>query len=241
VPKVGIISQARMTSTRLPGKVLKTINEKTLLQYHLQRLKMSSYPVVAATTVNKTDDPIVESCEKDGIPFHRGSEQDVLTRYYEAAQKFGFELIVRVTSDCPLIDGNLILQSVQSHIKSEQPWLYTSNCIERTYPRGFDFEIFSFAMLKEAHEKANSQSEREHVTPYIHQNKHGKTRFQHIKRAPDMSSYRLTVDEPDDFRLIQTLIQDYHCDQMNEDQIAKVLLDHPELKQINQHIEQKKT
>lgn len=230
-----------MTSTRLPGKVLKTINGKTLLQYHLQRLQQSLYPVMVATTVNQTDDPIVDACEKYGIPFHRGSEHDVLSRYFDAALKFDLDVIVRVTSDCPLVDGELIQRSVQHHLSAFTPWLYTSNCIERTYPRGFDFEIFSFEMLKEAYNLAKSTPEREHVTPYIHQNKHGKTRFQHITRQPDMSSYRLTVDEPDDFRLMETLIQQYRCDQMNEEQIAQVLLAHPELKEINQHIEQKKT
>jgi spore coat polysaccharide biosynthesis protein SpsF len=230
-----------MTSTRLPGKVLKTIHGQTLLQYHLRRLQQSGLPIVVATTTNLTDDPIVQACLQEEVPVHRGSEHDVLSRYFEAAEKFAFDVVVRVTSDCPLIDGQLIHSAVEKHLTDKTPWLYTSNVLERTYPRGFDFEIFSFDMLKTAFHEARSTSEREHVTPYLHQNKHGQTRFQHIKRFPDMSSHRLTVDEPDDFRLMEELIQKYHCDEMNEDQIAHVLLEHPELKEINQHIEQKKT
>lgn len=239
--KAGIISQARMTSTRLPGKVLRSIRGNTLLHYHLKRLQASGLPVVVATTVNASDEPIVEACDLEKIPYHRGSESDVLERYYQAAQKFGFDVVVRVTSDCPLIDGHLIRQAVDQYLQdSKTDWMYMSNCIERTYPRGFDFEIFSFAMLEEAFQKARTPSEREHVTPYIHQNRHGKTKFHHIKRTPDMSSHRLTVDEIDDFRLMETLIEKFHCDDLNESQICQILTDHPELKDINQHIEQKK-
>jgi spore coat polysaccharide biosynthesis protein SpsF len=240
VPKIGIISQARMTSTRLPGKVLKQVLGKPLLAYHLERLQWSRLPVVVATTVLSTDDPIVQFCENQSIPIYRGDENDVLSRYYWAAQKFGFDTVVRVTSDCPLIDGNLIRQAVDQYQTLKNPWTYMSNCLERTYPRGFDFEVFSFEMIKAAFENAKSTPEREHVTPYFYQMKDPRTKLHSLTRASNLSRFRLTVDEPDDFKLMETLIADYDCAHKSEAEIGQVLLAHPELGQINAHIEQKK-
>jgi spore coat polysaccharide biosynthesis protein SpsF len=240
LPKVGIISQARMTSSRLPGKVMKQISGKSLLHYHCERLAHSGLPIVLATTTNSTDDVIVDFSKLLSIPFFRGDEKDVLSRYYGAAVENNLDVIVRVTSDCPLIDGKLIKSAVDKYMSTSNKWLYMSNGIERTYPRGFDFEIFSLPMLKEAFEKSTSPSEREHVTPYFYQNRHGLTQFEHIKQSSDMSSYRLTVDEADDFKLIEKLITDFHCEKLSADEICSVLLANPELKLINQHIEQKK-
>lgn len=236
----GIISQARMTSTRLPGKVLMKVAGKTLLEYHIERLRLSGLPVVVATTTNETDEPIVDLCNQLQVPVYRGDENDVLSRFWETAEKFQIDPIVRVTSDCPLIDGKMIAQAVQQYLESKKSWLYLSNCLERTYPRGFDFEVFSREMLNEAFEKAQSLPEREHVTPYIHQNHHGKTKLQSIKRSTDMSAHRLTVDELDDFRLIEKLIIDYSAAEKSEREISQILIDHPELQRMNSHIEQKK-
>jgi spore coat polysaccharide biosynthesis protein SpsF len=238
--RIGVISQARMTSTRLPGKVLKEIKGRSLLDYHVLRLRKSGFPVIIATTSLKTDDPIAQFCQLQELPIFRGDEMDVLSRYEGAAQKHSLDLIVRVTSDCPLIDGDLIRQGVETYLRMQKSWLYLSNCLERTFPRGFDFEIFSREMLSESFNRAQSSSEREHVTPYIHQNRHGKTQFHHIKRSPDMSSYRLTVDEPADFELMRRLIEDFECEKKNQDEICKVLIENPDLKSINAHIEQKK-
>lgn len=239
--KAGIISQARMTSTRLPGKVLKTVRGKSLLQYHTDRLLWSELPVIIATTVNPTDEPIVDFCRENSVGCFRGDEMDVLSRYWGAVQDQDWDIVVRVTSDCPLIDGQLIREAVEKYAQEAKPWLYLSNCIQRTFPRGFDFEVFSKAMLQEAFEKASSSFEREHVTPYIHQNKHGKTQLMHITRSPDLHSFRLTVDEPDDFQLMSVLLDQYDCGEKPEREIGQILLTHPELKKINQHVEQKKT
>ncbi|MEZ0390723.1 MAG: acylneuraminate cytidylyltransferase [Pseudobdellovibrionaceae bacterium] len=240
MPKVGIISQARMTSTRLPGKVLKPIGAQTLLDYHLDRLLTAQAPLLVATTELSSDQPIVDLCEKRKIPSFRGDENDVLSRFFLATVQQGFEIIVRVTSDCPLIDGYLIKDSIALYQKLNTPWLYLSNCIERTYARGFDFEIFSFEMLEEAHRLAQSPVEREHVTPYFYQNQHGKTKFHHIKRNPSASQFRLTVDEAADFELIKKLILDFKAHELNEATITEILLKHPELARINSSIEQKK-
>lgn len=236
----GIITQARMTSTRLPGKVLMKVRAKPLLEYHLERLSKSGLQVIVATTTNQSDDPIAELCNSRNLACFRGDELNVLSRYYYAAIENKLDVIVRVTSDCPLVDGELIKSSVAKYLDAGDDWLYASNSLKRTFPRGFDFEIFSLTMLKEAFSKATLTYEIEHVTPYFYQNKHSQTHLLSIEKPVDDSGFRLTVDEPDDFKLIEKLITDYRCDLMNVDQICELLNKHPELKQINAHVEQKK-
>ncbi|MCP4441337.1 MAG: acylneuraminate cytidylyltransferase [Aureispira sp.] len=238
--KIGIISQARMTSTRLPGKVLKTANDIPLLKYHIDRLAQSNLPIFIATTINKTDDPVVELCKKEGIPYYRGDENHVLSRYYECAKEYDLDVVVRVTSDCPLIDGKLIESAWQKYQSVFEDYDYISNVIERSYPRGVDFEIFSFVYLKEAFEKAISPSEIEHVTPYIHQNNSGRTNYYHILQKGGGKQYRITVDTPEDFELIKILIEAHQAHTLSASEIIGLLDKHPELVKINTHIEQKK-
>ena len=238
--KVGIISQARMTSTRLPGKILKTVKNKALLSYHTERLLQSGYPIFIATTTNETDSPLVDFCKDNKIDYTRGDEQNVLSRFYECASQFKLDCIVRVTSDCPLIDGKLIQEAVSNYINFSDSKLYYSNCIERTFPRGFDFEIFSFAMLKEAFENGDTDSQKEHVTPYFYQNIKNEFTLKHFKSTTDTSNYRITVDTQEDFDLIKILIEEFDCEAKSANQIIEVLKQNPSLVKINQHIEQKK-
>jgi spore coat polysaccharide biosynthesis protein SpsF len=240
LPRVGIISQARMTSTRLPGKVLKPIAGKPLLHYHLDRLKSSNLPLILAITTNASDDVLADFALTHAIPITRGPEDDVLTRYQQCAAAYQLEVIVRVTSDCPLIDGELVAQGVREYLAADDPQLYLSNAIQRTYPRGLDFEIFSRALLDEAARLATSAADREHVTPYIHQNRSGKVRLQHILHTPDASNYRLTVDTAEDFELIRRLIENHGAATMSADALIELLAAHPELAKLNAHIEQKK-
>ncbi|KAA5544768.1 cytidylyltransferase domain-containing protein [Adhaeribacter rhizoryzae] len=237
---IGIITQARMTSTRLPGKVLLFLGSKPILQYHLDRLQQSNLPIFIATTTNHSDDPLVGFAQAHQIPFYRGDEQNVLSRYYECAKQNNLDVIVRVTSDCPLIDGNLIAAAVQEYLQTPDKQLYLSNCLVRTYPRGFDFEIFSFALLEEAYLKANITSDLEHVTPYINQNKSGQVHFSHFTQPEDKSQYRITLDTPEDFALIRILIQQYKAHQLSANEIIALLDAHPELVRINAAVEQKK-
>lgn len=239
-PKTAIITQARMTSTRLPGKVLKELAGKPLLSYHVDRLSWSGLPVIVATTVNDTDQPVIEFCDQRGLSYFRGSEDNVLSRFYLAAEKYDLDTVVRVTSDCPLIDGHLIREAVEAHLALQDQNLYTSNVIQRTFPRGFDFEIFSFARLKEAFQNATLPGDREHVTPYLHQNRDGRTHFKNRVDSENMSPWRLTVDVPEDFELIRRLIEELSCASKTYAEIKTVLHAHPQLQQINQHIEQKK-
>jgi spore coat polysaccharide biosynthesis protein SpsF len=230
-----------MTSTRLPGKVLKLMGGKTVLDHHANRLAWSGLPLYVATTTNETDDVIAEWAEGRGLSVYRGSEDDVLSRYYGCARQNGLDVIVRVTSDCPLIDGNLVRQAVDEYIHDDNDQEYLSNCLVRTYPRGFDFEVFSFAALREAQEKAVTIPQREHVTPYIHQNVSGRVELSHFTRAQDDHGYRITLDTEDDFRLIRELIEAFGCAGKPAEEIITVLREHPYLHQINAHVEQKKS
>ena len=143
-----IIVQARMSSTRLPGKVLKTVLGKPLLGYQIERLQhvQNADDVVVATTINPADDPIVEFCQTSQTQFYRGSEEDVLSRYYYAAQQFNADTVVRVTSDCPLIDPQVVEQVIRTYLQNIPSYDYVSNCLSRTYPRGMDTEVFSHAV-----------------------------------------------------------------------------------------------
>ncbi|GEO04642.1 3-deoxy-manno-octulosonate cytidylyltransferase [Adhaeribacter aerolatus] len=237
---IGIISQARVTSTRLPGKVLLPIGGKPVLQYHLERLQKSNLPVFIATTTNASDEPIVAFAQAQHIPVYRGDEQNVLSRYYECARQNNLAIIIRVTSDCPLIDGDLISAAVQNYSLALDKNLYYSNCLVRTFPRGFDFEIFSFALLEEAYYKATRPAELEHVTPYINQNQSGQVRLGHFTQPEDKSQYRITLDTPEDFELIRILIEQYQAQNLSAAEIIKLLDAHPELVRINAQVEQKK-
>ena len=231
--KIGIISQARMTSTRLPGKVLKKINGKTVLEYHIDRLKDCNAELIIATTVNPTDNPIISLCEQLNIKSFRGDEQNVLSRYYLCAKENKLDVIIRVTSDCPFLDKDLINNGIELFINNFKENLYLSNCLERSYPRGFDFEIFSFSKLEEAFFQAKENSDLEHVTPYLHQNKGGDMIFKNIKNTPDKSNYRITLDTQNDFDLIEKLILDHQANLKNHHEIIRILDENPDLVKIN--------
>ncbi|MDF7811133.1 glycosyltransferase family protein [Hymenobacter sp. YC55] len=238
--KIGIITQARMGSTRLPGKVLRTIQGISILEYHVRRLQASKLPIYIATTTLPEDDAIVDLAHQLGLHCFRGDVEDVLRRYYDTATHFNLDVVVRVTSDCPLLDGHLIRAEVDHYLAASDPNLYLSNGLIRTFPRGLDFEVFSYALLAEAQEHATSNSDREHVTPYIHQNRSGHIHFAHAVREPDASRFRVTLDTPEDFQLLQVLLEQYQADTLSAEKLIEVLENHPEITAINAQIEQKK-
>lgn len=237
---LGVITQARMTSTRLPGKVLMRAGGRTMLDHHVTRLTRAGLPVYVATTTNATDDPIVAEAERLGVPTFRGSEHDVLARFAGAVRTFKLNTVVRVTADCPLIDGDLVRTAVDRFQAAGDPWLYLSNALERTYPRGLDFEVFSATALLAAHEGATEPAEREHVTPYLYANRSGEVTIRAVTRHADASRFRVTLDTPDDFELIRRLIEEHGAAELDADRIIEVLETHPDLPEINQHVEQKK-
>ncbi|WP_078378901.1 cytidylyltransferase domain-containing protein [Sutcliffiella halmapala] len=241
--KVAAIIQARMGSSRLPGKILKTINGKTLLEYQIERVRQAKAinQIIIATTVKESEEPILKLCKEMKIEYYRGSEEDVLSRYYETAQKFGVDVIVRLTSDCPIIDPEVIDKVVNYYIDNRKEVDYVSNTLERTYPRGMDTEVFSFKALKKAYNEAILPWEKEHVTAYFYNNPNFFI-LRGIKSDQDYQSYRWTVDTEEDFQLIRNIL----CELYNIKKhfllkdIVDILSDHPEWSKINAHIEQKK-
>lgn len=238
--KTVLITQARTGSSRLPGKVLKNINGKTLLQIHLERLSQCKNisDIIVATTASKEDEEIYNLAKEWGFKSYKGSEDDVLDRFYKAAKPFSPEWIVRVTSDCPLIDPELI-DDVIEFAKKRKAVDYVSNVIESKFPDGQDVEVFTFSALKNAWKNAHKPSEREHVTPYIRNNSDimdGEL-FIAVNFATDRdySRIRMTVDEKEDFELIKQLIQDLGTNR-TWNEYTNYIIEH-NLGSVNQHIQ----
>lgn len=241
---IAVIIQARMGSTRLPGKVLIPLADgKSVLEHMTNRILAgkSKVKVIIATTENKEDDAIVEEAIKLGIPFFRGDENDVLSRYYWTAKKYNVDIIVRLTSDCPLYDVALLDAMVSEFLKPENKGLdYLSNTLERTFPRGFDTEIFTFPTLETAYFDAKFSYEKEHVTPYIYEHQN-LFKVKSYVNPVDYSEYRLTLDTEDDLQLIKIIFNElYKGDYFGTEKIFKLFEKRPELKAINAHVEQKK-
>jgi spore coat polysaccharide biosynthesis protein SpsF (cytidylyltransferase family) len=208
--KTILITQARTGSTRLPGKVLKEIGGKSLLQIHLDRLKncKNISEIIVATTINEEDKEIFDKAIGWGYTASRGSESDVLDRFFQAVKDKKADWIVRVTSDCPLIDPILVDDVIRLVQESDKD--YGANILIENFPDGQDIEVFKFSALERAWKEANLQSEREHVTPYIRNNSDykGGTLFLAVNYPceSDFSKIRMTVDESRDFDLIEILI-----------------------------------
>ena len=202
-PNTVAIIQARMGSSRLPGKTLLQIAGHAMLWHIVQRARRASQldHVLVATSTARTDDPIEEYCSAQGFACFRGSESDVLDRYYNAAISVDAEVIVRLTADCPLHDP-LVIDHVVSAFRQGQ-FDYVSNVAPPTYPDGLDTEVFTFAALKETWTHASLASEHEHVTPYIRGGR--KFRSHNVTLPTDLSSLRWTVDELADLAFVRTI------------------------------------
>lgn len=238
-----IIVQARMTSTRLPGKILKQVLGKPLLEYQLERLrrvKLASR-IVIATTTNETDQPIVDWCERHGVDCFRGSEHDVLARYHGAAALCHADTVVRVTSDCPLIDPAVIDEVIDYYRTHITNCDYASNCLERTYPRGMDVEVFSRRTLDEAFAEAKDSAEREHVTPFIYRHPQ-RYRLANIAYREDQGRHRWTVDTQEDFELVEKILSALYPAKpaFTLEDVLDIMQQHPDWADINAHVEQKK-
>jgi spore coat polysaccharide biosynthesis protein SpsF len=204
--KVIAITQARFGSTRLPGKVLKKIGTKTLLQIHLERITKAKKidKLILATTHEKESDEICAIAQKMGLTSYQGSTNDVLDRYYQAAKSENPDYVVRITSDCPLVDPQIIDQVISLAIANNAE--YCSNVYPPTFPDGMDVEIFKFSALKDAWENATKPDEREHVTLPIHNKSEKEHTCFNFSFSDNYNQYRLTVDEQEDFDLISKLI-----------------------------------
>jgi spore coat polysaccharide biosynthesis protein SpsF len=238
--KVVAIIQARMGSTRLPGKVMMDLAGEPVLVRVINRVRRASkiYEVIVATTTNSDDNIIVDLCQARGWPVFRGSEQDVLDRYYRTAVAVGAEAILRITSDCPLIEPEIIDAIVLEFLSRYPNIDYASNTIERSYPRGLDVGIMSFEALKKAWIEDRNPAWREHVTQYIIRNP-DLFRIHGVENDIDYSYMRWTVDTPEDLAFIRKIYDYFRHDAFNWKEVLRLLELNPEWLEINRNIKQK--
>lgn len=241
--KIGCIIQARTTSSRLPGKVLRTIDfetKQTILEEVIRRVKLSNKidKIIIATTKNRSDDEIVEIAKRENIGWYRGSEEDVLSRFYYAAEENALDYIIRITSDCPFIDPHVIDDLIELY--KEGNYDYASNCINRTFPHGLDCEMFSFEAFKKVKVIAKDKYYREHVTSYFYLNPQEYKIGSLELLNENYSDIRVTVDTKQDYATA-CVLKSYLCEGMESyKDIVKIYMEKPYIKIINDNILQKK-
>jgi spore coat polysaccharide biosynthesis protein SpsF (cytidylyltransferase family) len=209
--KVHIVTQARIGSTRFPKKILKLIDDKTLIEHHVDRLLSVKDidKVILATTKETGVDELIDILKSKDVEIYQGSTDNVLNRFYNSLKNDTPDYVVRVTSDCPLIDSNLIYEVIDFTIKNELD--YGANILKDDYPDGQDIEVFKYDALKSAYERAELNSDKEHVTPFIRRNSSycGGEIFKsdNFYGKSDYSKIRMTVDEPKDLDAIKLLVE----------------------------------
>jgi spore coat polysaccharide biosynthesis protein SpsF len=232
--------EARMTSSRLPGKVLLPAAGKPLLEHMIERLRRTRHidAIVIATTEDPSSDPLQALADRLGVGCFRGSEDDVLGRVLGAAQAFAADLIVETTGDCPLIDPETVDLVIERFAEGGAD--YCSNTLERTYPRGMDVQAFPAAVLAEVAGLTNDRSDREHVSLYIYEHPERYRLRSVVSERPETGEWRLTVDTPEDYELIRTVFDAlYRADEAFGLKAILELLDtRPELRELNRHVEQ---
>ncbi|UCZ52945.1 glycosyltransferase family protein [Bacillus shivajii] len=241
--KIAAIIQARMGSTRLSGKVMKDIKGRTVLSHVIERVNQSNLidEIIIATTVKERDTIIENEAIKCGAKVYRGSEEDVLSRYYLAAKENNIDIVVRITSDCPVIDANVIDEILNFYLEEKYDIVTNagSDLSQRTFPRGLDTEVFSFEVLEDAFNNGREKYHREHVTPYIYENSN---EIHYLKNDVNYSMYRWTLDTEEDFELINEiynrLYKGTHDFYLQD--IIEIFKQEPKLFTFNAHIEQKK-
>ncbi len=238
--KIIAIIQARMGATRLPNKVLKDLAGQPMLARVVNRTLRAKTldTVVVATTTQPIDNTIVHLCKTQGWSYFRGSEEDVLDRYYQAALAFEADAIVRITADCPLIEPEIIDKVVNEFLSSYPEVQYVSNVLIRTFPRGLDVEVMSFDSLRKAWHEDDNPAWREHVTLYIESHPE-KFKPRNVANDTDYSYMRWTVDTPEDLEFIHQIYNYFQNDAFTWKDVLHLLQVHPEWLEINRHIEQK--
>ena len=231
------IVQARMGSSRLPGKVLKPVLGKPLLWHLVRRLQHSKLidKIGIATTNNKNNEPIIRLAQEMGLALFRGSEEDVLDRFYKAARQFGASVIVHITSDCPLVDYEVADRVIGYYLENEGKFDYVSNMHPQTFPDGLDVSVYSFAALEKAWREATKPFQREHVTPYIWDQPEI-FRIGNVENDVDLSGReRWTLDYEEDYEFIKAIYENLYKEGevfLMRD-ILRFLDAHPEIREIN--------
>lgn len=231
------IIQARSSSSRLPNKVIRQLLGKPMLFRQIERIQRAQLVerIVVATSLDSSDDLLFRLCKDHAIDCWRGNLNDVLDRFYHAAKIFKADHIVRLTGDCPLVDPELIDKVISEHLRFGCD--YTSNILDISYPDGLDVEVFKFSALEKAWIQASSGSEREHVTPFIYDNP-DKFTLHSVKSTEDLSCLRLTVDNLEDFNLVEKIYMAlyFHNPAFSTSDILSLIKAMPELRKINSHI-----
>jgi len=243
--KIGAIIQARTSSSRLPRKVLKPLpfdSDVCVLQQVIRRVSNSKLidEVIIATSINEEDQEIVDVAKKENKNFYCGSLDNVLERYYNAASQNDLDIVVRITSDCPCIDTNIIDKIIQNHIDLDAD--YTSNSLKESFPRGIDVEVINFDVLKRAYLEASQTYEKEHVTPFIYKSHPDEFNINIYVSDEDNSDIRITLDTPQDYSLLCCVYDNlYEKDNFfTLNDILDLFSKKPWIKSINEDIIQKK-
>ena len=228
------VLQARTSSSRLPGKVLKPILGRAMLELQIERLaRVQAFDrLIVATSSSQSDDQLEVLCNGIGVYCYRGSLEDVLDRVYCAARPFEPSHVVRLTGDCPLADSNVVDDLIAFHLTGK--FDYSSNTITPTWPDGLDAEVCSTHALEVAWNEARTPSEREHVTPFIY-NRPERFRLGDFRNDEDLSSFRWTVDEPEDFAFVERVYAELypHDPAFTSADILKLMIELPTLTHIN--------
>ncbi len=233
---IGCIIQARMGSTRLPGKVMQKIdNISTVLDYVINQIKFSKRieKIIVATTNLIEDNVICENLDLQKIEFFRGSSEDVLDRYYQCSKKFSLDNIVRITADNPLIDPNIVDFVIDEY--KNKKYDYVSNTLHRTFPYGTEVEVFSFKSLENAWNNAKKKSEREHVTPFIY-NPENKFSTMNIEYQEDISHLRYTVDRIEDLNIVKEIIKNVSTRPILIQDVVEIYKKRSEIFKINKNV-----
>lgn len=239
-PRITAIIQARVGSTRLPGKVLEDLAGKPMLARVVNRTCRAETvdAVVIATTTQPADDVIIHLCKVQNWLYFRGSEEDVLDRYYRAALVFKADVIARITSDSPLIEPEII-DRVVNEFSAYYPKIdYVSNTLVHTFPWGLDVEVMSFEALKRAWQEDKNPAWREHVTPYIYRHPE-KFKIRNVANDMDYSRMRWTVDTIEDLTFVRKIYQHFQNDTFSWKTVLELLKVHPAWLEINQSVQQK--
>jgi len=233
---IAAIIQARMTSTRLPSKIMMEVNNRPLLDYMIERVTFIKKidQIIIATTTNREDDVIEEYAGEKGLSYYRGSEHDVLDRYYQTAKKFSVDHVMRITSDNTLIDPTICDNIIEVYFKTVADYAHT----DPTFAEGVDFAVLSYKALEKTWLEANLRSEREHVTLYIH-NHPELFNIVTVSNETDDSEYRFTVDEHEDFLVVKTLIENLYKENQQvflTNEIKHFLDNHPDIYKLNRNV-----
>lgn len=236
---INVSIEARMTSSRLPGKVMMNLGNTFVLDMMVKRIKNSKYinDIIIATTINKEDDVIVEFCKKNNISYFRGSENNVFERVLQTHDKFNTDLIVELTGDCPFLEESIIDKVIETYLNNSYD--YVSNWIEHTYPIGMSVQVYKYEDLKKISKKELTYQDKEHVTPEFYTS--GKYKIFNVK-APEELTYpelSITLDTKEDYEIMNNIANHFKTIDFTLSDIIQYVKLNPKLLNINSSIKRK--